>query len=168
MNRWPPRESAGATAHFYVRRVRTNGSRQCRPKSGTRTMAPELITRLLRRRNLAAVLKMLLHDGETSRGQLAPAACACRPSPVAVVTDLMTEGLVCETGSLPSDGGRPVTRPPIRPDGLHFIRADVGENGVTVEVFDLTLAPRSKAFRDARSRVVGTRRNFRPRSRSAA
>ncbi|WP_309620795.1 ROK family protein, partial [Salinibacterium sp.] len=72
-----------------------------------------------------------------------------------VIADLMAEGLAHETGSLPSDGGRPTTTLSIRPEGAFFIGADVGEQGVTVEVLDLALAQRSKVFRDVSSRSVG-------------
>ena len=112
-------------------------------------------TRNLRRRNRSAVLRELLRNGETTRGHLA-AALALSPATVTnVVSDLMAEGLVHETGSLPSEGGRPTITLSIRPQGAYFIGADVGEHGVTVEVFDLALAPVSTVFRDVPSRGVG-------------
>lgn len=118
-------------------------------------MATGSTTRNLRRRNRAAVLRKLLRDGETTRGQLASALSLSPATVTNVVADLMSEGLVHETGSLPSDGGRPTTTLSIRPDGAYFIGADVGEHGVTVELFDLSLTPRSAVFRDVPSRSVG-------------
>ncbi|MBM7473208.1 ROK family transcriptional regulator [Subtercola frigoramans] len=117
-------------------------------------MTPELTTRHLRRRNRAAVLKALVRDGETTRGQLAPLLHLSPATVANIVTDLVTEGLIHETGSLPSEVGRPVTLLSVRPDGAHFIGADVGEDGVTVEVFDLALAPRSAVFREVSSRAI--------------
>ena len=109
-------------------------------------------TRNLRRRNRAAVLRELLRGGETTRGRLA-AALSLSPATVTnVVADLMAEGLAHDTGSLPSDGGRPTTTLAIRPQGAYFVGADVGEHGVTVEVFDLSLTPISTVFRDVPSR----------------
>ena len=118
-------------------------------------VTPDSTTRNLRRRNRSAVLRELLRSGETTRGQLA-AALALSPATVTnVVSDLMAEGLAHETGSLPSEGGRPTTTLSIRPQGAYFIGADVGEHGVTVEVFDLSLTPVSTVFRDVPSRGVG-------------
>lgn len=118
-------------------------------------MATDSTTRNLRRRNRSAVLRELLRGGETTRGQLA-AALSLSPATVTnVVTDLMAEGLAHETGSLPSEGGRPVTTLSLRPSGAHFVGADVGERKVTVEVFDLTLTPCATVFRDVRSRNAG-------------
>ncbi|GGK97427.1 sugar kinase [Salinibacterium xinjiangense] len=112
-------------------------------------------TRNLRRRNRSAVLRELLRNGETTRGQLAGALSLSPATVTNVIADLMAEGLAHETGSLPSDGGRPTTTLSIRPEGAFFIGADVGEQGVTVEVLDLALMQRSKVFRDVSSRSVG-------------
>jgi predicted NBD/HSP70 family sugar kinase len=112
-------------------------------------------TRNLRRRNRSAVLRELLRNGETTRGQLASALRLSPATVTNVVTDLMVEGLAHETGSLPSEGGRPTATLSIRPEGAHFIGADVGEHGVTVEVLDLSLSPKSKVFRDVPSRSAG-------------
>ncbi|MGV8885704.1 MAG: ROK family protein [Microbacteriaceae bacterium] len=112
----------------------------------------DLTTRNLRRGNRSAVLRELLRNGETTRGQLA-SALALSPATVSnVVADLMAEGLAHETGSLPSEGGRPTVTLSIRPAGAFFIGADVGEHGVSVEVLDMSLTPRSTVFRDVSSR----------------
>lgn len=112
-------------------------------------------TRNLRRRNRSAVLRELLRSGETTRGQLARALALSPATVTNVVSDLMAEGLAHETGSLPSEGGRPVTTLSLRAEGAYFVGADVGEHRVTVEVFDLTLTPRATVFRDIASRRVG-------------
>lgn len=118
-------------------------------------MATDTTTRNLRRRNRSALLRQLLRDGETTRGQLATALSLSPATVTNVIADLMAEGLVHETGILPSDGGRPTTTLSIRPDGAFFIGADVGEHGVTVELFDLSLTPRATVFNDVASRSAG-------------
>ncbi len=118
-------------------------------------MATDTTTRNLRRRNRSAVLRTLLRDGETTRGQLASSLGMSAGTVTNVVADLMAEGLVHETGSVPSDGGRPITTLSIRPEGAYFIGADVGEHGVTVELFDLTLTPQATVFRNVPSASVG-------------
>ena len=109
-------------------------------------------TRHLRRRNRSAVLRELLRNGQTTRGQLASALSLSPATVTNVVADLMAEGLAHETGSLPSEGGRPTATLSIRPEGAYFIGADVGEHGVTVELLDLSLTPKSTVFRDVPSR----------------
>jgi predicted NBD/HSP70 family sugar kinase len=118
-------------------------------------MATDSTTRNLRRRNRSAVLRELLRNGETTRGQLASALALSPATVTNVIADLMNEGLAHETGVLPSEGGRPTSTLSIRPEGAYFIGADVGEHGVTAEVFDLSLTPRSSVFRDVPSRSVG-------------
>lgn len=118
-------------------------------------MAADSTTRNLRRRNRSAILRELLRGGETTRGQLASALALSPATVTNVVADLMAEGLAHETGSLPSEGGRPVTTLALRPEGAFFVGADVGEHRVTVEVFDLTLTPRATVFRDVLSRNAG-------------
>jgi predicted NBD/HSP70 family sugar kinase len=108
-------------------------------------------TRNLRRRNRAAILRELLRGGETTRGKLASALSLSPATVTNVVADLAGEGLVHDTGSLPSDGGRPTTTLSVRPEGAYFIGADVGEHGVTVELFDLSLTPIVSVFRDISS-----------------
>jgi len=100
-------------------------------------------------------LRELLRSGETTRGQLAQALSLSPATVTNVVSDLMAEGLAHETGSLPSEGGRPVTTLSVRAEGAYFVGADVGEHRVTVEVFDLTLTPRATVFRDVLSNTVG-------------
>lgn len=108
----------------------------------------------IRMRNRAAVLRQVVLVGETTRATLA-SECALSPATVtSVVADLIREGLVEEHGSLPSDGGRPIAR--LRPvgGGAHVIGADVGEHGVTVELFDLSLRRVDRVFRRLPTRVT--------------
>ena len=93
----------------------------------------------LRRRNRAVVFEALLRAGQGTRGGLAD-TCALSSATLAnVIGDLVEEGLVEEGGLIPSDGGRPIARLLPRAEGASVIGADVGEHGITVEMFDLRL-----------------------------
>ena len=117
-------------------------------------MARESTTRDLRRRNRSRVLRAIVSGGETTRSQLASALGLSIATVTNVLGDLTSEGLVHESGMLPSEGGRPTATLNVRPEGAYFVGADVGEHGVTVELFDLTLRPVSSVFRDLPSRSV--------------
>src|SRR6266498_2086444 len=108
----------------------------------------------LRQRNRAAVLRRIVLAGETTRAKVA-ADCALSSATVTnVVSDLMREGLVEENGSLPSDGGRPIARLRAAAGAAHLIGADVGEHGVTVELFDLSLSRVDRVFSTLPTRVT--------------
>lgn len=94
-------------------------------------------------------------DGETTRADLT-ARCGLSAATITnVVSALMREGLVQETGLLPSDGGRPMARLGAVPGGAHVIGVDVGENGVTAELFDLLLRRVDRVFRKLPARSTG-------------
>ncbi|MDJ0954894.1 MAG: ROK family protein, partial [Acidimicrobiia bacterium] len=93
----------------------------------------------VRRSNRARVLRHVVTASETTRAELA-AACRLSTATVGnVVSDLIDEGVLEEAGLVPSRGGRPIARLALRPAGGRLIGADVGEQRVTVEVFDLAL-----------------------------
>lgn len=117
-------------------------------------MAIESTTRDLRRRNRSRVLRAIVSGGETTRSQLASLLGLSLATVTNVVGDLTLEGLIHESGLLPSEGGRPTTTLNVRAQGAYFVGADVGEYGVTVELFDLTLRVVSSVFRDLPSRSV--------------
>ena len=100
----------------------------------------------LRRRNRATVLRTLLLAGESTRAALAEAASLSTATLTNVVSDLIAEDLVEEIGQIPSDGGRPIARLSPRGVSAYFIGADVGEHGVTVELFDLQLRRVDRVF----------------------
>jgi predicted NBD/HSP70 family sugar kinase len=103
-------------------------------------MAHRATVKDLRRRNRASVLRTLVLAKQTTRAEVA-AACELSTATVTnVVADLLAEGLVHEVGLIPSDGGRPIAQLAIRPDGGYVIGATVSEQGVLVELFDLSLA----------------------------
>lgn len=105
-------------------------------------------SRTLRSANRSRVLSELVRVREATRSRLA-AACRLSPATITnVVADLLREGLVEERGVHPSDGGRPVVRLGLRPAGAFVLGADVGERGVAVELFDLTLERIDREFRE--------------------
>jgi predicted NBD/HSP70 family sugar kinase len=112
----------------------------------------------LRVRNRAAVLRRVVLAGETTRATLANECRLSTATVTNVVADLIREGLVEEHGSLPSDGGRPIAR--LRPlaSGAYVIGADVGEHGVTVEIFDLSLRRVDRVFRRLATRATSPSR----------
>jgi predicted NBD/HSP70 family sugar kinase len=92
---------------------------------------------------------IVLNDS-TTRAAIA-AECGLSVASVSnLVTDLMAEGLVVESGSLSSQGGRPITVLRRRPDGAYLVGADVGERGVAVELYDFTMAMVDREFRGGR------------------
>ena len=115
-------------------------------------MSKESTTKDLRRRNRSRVLRAILSEGETTRGNLASTLHLSLATIANVVIDLTLEGLVHEPGLLPSEGGRPTATLNVRPEGAYFVGVDVGETGVTVELFNLGLRPVSRVFRDVPSR----------------
>ncbi|MEU1295080.1 MULTISPECIES: ROK family protein [unclassified Streptomyces] len=101
----------------------------------------------LRRANRTAVLQRLYFDGPLSRFELGPATGLSSGSVSNVVSDLVTDGLVEEAGSVDSDGGRPRTLLRVAPGSGHMIGVDVGETRVRIELFDLTLTELARAER---------------------
>lgn len=115
-------------------------------------------SRGLREQNRAAVLREIVLNGETTRAELA-ASCGLSAATVTnVVGDLIRDGLVEETGLRPSDGGRPMARLGAAPGGAYVIGVDVGENGVTAELFDLRLNRVDRVFRKLATRIVSPER----------
>lgn len=117
-------------------------------------MAKGATVRDLRRRNRGRILRTLLLAGETTRADLARECSLSTATAANVVSDLIAEGLVQETGSLPSDGGRPISRLSADTDSAYFIGADVGESGITVELFDLGLNRVDRVFDELPSRAA--------------
>ncbi len=112
----------------------------------------------LRVRNRAAVLRRVVLAGETTRATLANECSLSTATVTNVIADLIREGLVEEHGSLPSDGGRPIARLRPRASGAYVIGADVGEHGVTVEIFDLSLRRVDRVFRPLATRATSPSR----------
>lgn len=104
----------------------------------------------LRARNRAMVLKQIILAGQTTRATIARECGLSVASATNLVVELIGEGLVLEAGSVSSRGGRPITLIEPRPDGAYLVGADVGERGVAVELFDLSMARVDREFRGGR------------------
>lgn len=104
------------------------------------------IAKDLRQRNRARVLRHILRTGVTTRARIAEECNVSSASAANVVSDLIQEGLVEESGMLPSVGGRPIAQISTVPTAAHAIGVTVGEHGVTVELFDLAFSPLDRVF----------------------
>jgi predicted NBD/HSP70 family sugar kinase len=105
----------------------------------------------LRTQNRSVALTHLITAGSSTRAEVA-VVCGLSPaSATNIVGDLIAEGLVAETGLLASQGGRPISLLEPVADGAYMIGADVGERGVAVELFDLTMHRIDREFRGGRT-----------------
>lgn len=118
-----------------------------RPRNG----GDQATVTTLRLRNRSAVLQHVILNRRTTRADIAR-DCGLSPASAAnLVADLVAEGLVHETGTVASGGGRPIALIEPRPDGAYSIGADIGERGVAVELFDLTMTRVDQEFRGGRA-----------------
>lgn len=109
-------------------------------------MTRDTTVRVLRRANRATVLRTVVLSGETTRSDLVQQCQLSVGTVTNVVNDLLSEGLLEESGLRPSTGGRPTSVVSPRAEGAFFIGADVGEEGVAVELFDLRLRRVDREF----------------------
>src|SRR4051794_36769563 len=93
----------------------------------------------LRHRNRSLVLRHILLARQTTRAKLAQLCDLSSASVTKLVGELIADGLVEEKGSMSSRGGRPIALIGPRPEAAYTVGADVGERGVAVELFDLTM-----------------------------
>lgn len=107
---------------------------------------PTNSTVALRANNRAAILKYILLSQETTRADIARDCDVSVASASNIVAELMDEGLIMEEGRVSSGGGRPISRIRTNPGGVYVIGADVGEQGVAVELFDFGLHCIDKEF----------------------
>ncbi|WP_341953052.1 ROK family transcriptional regulator [Salinibacterium sp. TMP30] len=113
------------------------------------TSAPATVSDV-RQRNRSQALRSVILTGETSRAAVARESGLSVASVTNLVSELISEGLVMEAGSVASSGGRPVTLLAPNPAGAYFLGADVGERGVAVELFDLSMTRIDREFRGGR------------------
>jgi predicted NBD/HSP70 family sugar kinase len=113
------------------------------------TAAPATVSEV-RQRNRAQALRSVILTGQTSRAALARESGLSVASVTNLVSELISEGLIIEAGSVASSGGRPVTLLAPNPGGAYFLGADVGERGVAVELFDLSMTRIDREFRGGR------------------
>ena len=101
----------------------------------------------VRQRNRRQALRSIILAGQISRAELAKESGLSIGSVTNLATELIAEGLVIEAGVIASRGGRPVTLLAPNPSGAYLLGADVGERGVAVELFDLSIARVDREFR---------------------
>ncbi len=85
------------------------------------------------------MLSRLYLDGPGSRLELMQASGLSSATVSNVISDLISDGMVAEAGSVDSDGGRPRTLLQVRPDYGNVVGVDIGETHVQVGLFDCTL-----------------------------
>ena len=117
----------------------------------TRGSGEQTTVTALRLRNRSAVLRHVILARQTTRADIAR-ECGLSPASAAnLVADLTAEGLVHETGTVASGGGRPIALIEPLPDGAYTMGADIGERGVAVELFDLSMSAVDREFRGGRA-----------------
>jgi len=104
----------------------------------------------VRQRNRTRALRSIILAGRTTRADIARESGLSVASVTNLVTELISEGLVIEAGSADSGGGRPVAILAPNPAGAYSLGADVGERGVAVELFDLSMTRVDTEFRGGR------------------
>jgi predicted NBD/HSP70 family sugar kinase len=107
--------------------------------------AKRATARDMRRSNRAVLLSRIYLDAPLSRHELTQMTSLSPATVSTLVGEFLDEGLVEEAGSVESDGGRPRVLLRVAPGFAHVIGVDVGETRITVELFDLSLAPVGKA-----------------------
>jgi predicted NBD/HSP70 family sugar kinase len=98
----------------------------------------------LRRTNRSALLWELCFAAPLTRPDLSRTTGLSLATVSNLVTDFLAEGVVVETGSVSSDGGRPRTLLTLNPTHRYLIGVDVGETRVRIELFDLALTTLGK------------------------
>jgi predicted NBD/HSP70 family sugar kinase len=93
----------------------------------------------LRRHNRSALLSKLFFDGPLSRHELSSLTGLSAATVSNVTGELIEERLIVEAGLIDSDGGRPRVLLRVDPHYGHVVGIDVGETGVKVELFDLSM-----------------------------
>ncbi len=117
----------------------------------TRLDAGRTTTRDIRRQNRSGLLSKLFFDGPLSRLELSQLTGLSSATVSTVTADLIEDRLVIEAGQVESNGGRPRVLLRVDPAYGYVIGVDVGETGVTVELFDLGMARRASVVRPLRS-----------------
>jgi predicted NBD/HSP70 family sugar kinase len=104
-------------------------------------------TRDIRRQNRSALLSKLFFDGPRSRLELSQLTGLSSATVSTVTAELIDDRLVVEAGQVESNGGRPRVLFRVDPSYGYVIGVDVGETGVTVELFDLSMRRHGSIFR---------------------
>jgi len=93
----------------------------------------------LRRANRHVVLQQIYFGGPISRLEISRRTDLSPATVTNVVADLLAEGIVTESGSEESQGGRPRTLLTINPVYGFFVGIDVGETQIQAGLFDMLL-----------------------------
>ncbi|RSN25527.1 sugar kinase [Streptomyces sp. WAC 05977] len=101
--------------------------------------AKRTTVRDLRRHNRSLLLSKLYFDGPLSRHELSGLTGLSAATVSNVTAELGEERLITEAGLVESDGGRPRVLLRVDPAYGHVAGVDIGETGVKVELFDLTM-----------------------------
>jgi len=96
-------------------------------------------TRDIRRQNRSILLSKLFFDGPLSRLELSQLTGLSSATVSTVTAELIDDRLVVEAGQVESGGGRPRVLLRVDPAYGYVVGVDVGETGVTVELFDAAL-----------------------------
>ncbi|MBK9749483.1 MAG: ROK family transcriptional regulator [Chloroflexi bacterium] len=102
----------------------------------TRTVAT---SRDLKRSNRSHLLNLLYFNEPTTRLDLSQMSGLSPATVTKIVSELISEDIVIETGVEDSQGGRPRTTLQIDPYYGYFFGVDVGETHIYVELFDIKL-----------------------------
>ncbi|GAA4251744.1 ROK family transcriptional regulator [Dactylosporangium darangshiense] len=105
-----------------------------------RIEAERATTRDMRRRNRSTLLSELFFRGPLSRHDLSRITGLSAATASSVTAELLHEGIIIEAGQIESDGGRPRVLLRVNPGFGRLVGADVGETGVKVELFDLSMS----------------------------
>ncbi len=96
-------------------------------------------TRDIRRQNRSILLSKLFFDGPLSRLELSQLTGLSSATVSTVTAELIDDRLIVEAGQVESSGGRPRVLLRVDPAYGYVVGVDVGETGVTVELFDMAL-----------------------------
>ncbi len=122
------------------------------PGTDWHSMEPHRSTvRDLRRRNRSALLAMLFFDGPLSRQELSQRSGLSVATVSNVTGELIEDRLIIEAGLVDSDGGRPRVLLRVNPHYGNVVGIDVGETGVKVELFDLSMTRKATVEHPLRS-----------------
>ena len=96
-------------------------------------------TRDIRRQNRSILVSKLFFDGPLSRLELSQLTGLSSATVSTVTAELIDDRLIVEAGQVESGGGRPRVLLRVDPAYGFVVGVDVGETGVTVELFDIAL-----------------------------
>jgi predicted NBD/HSP70 family sugar kinase len=99
----------------------------------------------VRRSNRSLLLRQLYFQPQASRLELSRTTGLSAASVSSVIAELIDAGVVVESGSVESEGGRPRIRLEVAASRFQVIGVDVGETRVRVERFDLALTELARA-----------------------